>query len=278
MKNICVKLSQPNSGKFRKVLSSKENIFPIFDPENASTYSYTPGATLQDDEWFCITDVKIKEYSIDLLSGKFTTVDFKLLTIPEFYKIDYLFVLGDRFIFFQNIPKSQLVTKKGIFRFGDNFTYRTDCEEIVIKNLPDAIYDKTTDNLYFRRLESITSIFKGIDMLYREATQEETDAFLANSFITLKGDYSSSKVKMANRKRIALAIKTLSELNESERDNIFEYIRDYCPDLKMSGKSFEIGSENELKLLIYGIEQRFYTTIVGGERRLANSIIPLNKG
>ncbi|WP_165659518.1 ATP F0F1 synthase synthase [Sutterella wadsworthensis] len=189
-----------------------------------------------------------------------------------------MFVLGDRFIFFQNIPKSQLVTKKGIFRFGDNFTYRTDCEEIVIKNLPDAIYDKTTDNLYFRRLESITSIFKGIDMLYREATQEETDAFLANSFITLKGDYSSSKVKMANRKRIALAIKTLSELNESERDNIFEYIRDYCPDLKMSGKSFEIGSENELKLLIYGIEQRFYTTIVGGERRLANSIIPLNKG
>ncbi|WP_165659519.1 hypothetical protein [Sutterella wadsworthensis] len=88
MKNICVKLSQRNSGKFRKVLSSKENIFPIFDPENASTYSYTPGATLQDDEWFCITDVKIKEYSIDLLSGKFTTVDFKLLTIPEFYKID----------------------------------------------------------------------------------------------------------------------------------------------------------------------------------------------
>lgn len=277
MKNICVKLSQRESGKYRKVLSSKENIFPTFDPENVSTYSYTPGATLQDDEWFCITDVKTKEYSIDLHSEKIITVDFKSLTFPEFYKIDYLFVLSDKFIFFQNIPKSQLVTKKGFFRFGDNFTYRTDCEEIVIKNFPDAIYDKTTDNLYFRRLESITSIFKGIDMLYREATQEETDAFLANSFIALTGDYSSSKVKMANRKRIALAIKTLSELNDLEKDNIFEYIRDYCPGLKMSGTSFEIGSENELKLLIYGIEQRFYTTIVGGERRLANSIIPLNK-
>lgn len=59
-------------------------------------------------------------------------------------------------------------------------------------------------------------------MLYREATQEETDSFLANDFITLKNDYSSSKVKTANRKRIALAAKTLSELNESDRKNIFE--------------------------------------------------------
>lgn len=106
--------------------------------------------------------------------------------------------------------------------FGEGFTYKTDCAEIVIRDLPDAIYDKTTDTLYFRRLESITSIFRGIDMLYREATQEETDSFLANDFISLKDDYSGSKVKTANRKRIALAAKTLSELDEPDRKNIFK--------------------------------------------------------
>lgn len=278
MKNICVKLSQREPNKYRKMLSSEEAIFPEFEPENTSISVYTPGATLQDDDWFCITSVKKKEYSIDLFSETFTTVDLEMLTRSEFNKIDYLFVLDDRFIFFQNVSKAKLVSQKKIMHLGEDFTFKTDCAEIVIKDLPDAIYDKNTDSLYFRRLESITSIFRGIDMLYREATQEETDSFLANDFITLKNDYSSSKVKTANRKRIALAAKTLSELNESDRKNIFEYIGDYCPNLKVSESAFEVGSENELKMLLYGIEQRFYTTPVGREKRLANSVITLNQG
>lgn len=278
MKNICVKLSQRENKKYRMMLSAKEAIFPEFDPKNTSTSPYTPGATLQDDDWFCIKNVKDKEYSIDLLSEPFSTVDLDSLTRAEFDKIDYLFVIDDRFIFFQKVSKSKLVSQKRIVHFGEGFTYKTDCAEIVIKDLPDAIYDKTTDSLYFRRLESITSIFRGIDMLYREATQEETDTFLSNGFIRLKNNYSSSKVKTANRKRIALATRTLSELNESDRDNIFAYIGGYCPDLKVSENAFEVGSENELKMLLYGIEQRFYTTPVGGEKRLANSVITLNQG
>lgn len=43
----------------------------------------------------------------------------------------------------------------------------------------------------------------------------------------------------------------------------------------MTATSFEVGSEDELKMLLYGIEQRFYTTVVGGEKRIANSVIPL---
>lgn len=278
MKNICVKLSQRENKKYRKMLSSEEAIFPIFDPENTSTLPYTPGATLQDDEWFCITNAKEQGYSIDLLSETFSTADFDSLTRAEFSKIDYLFVLDDRFILFQNVSKSKLVSQKRIVHFGEEFTYKTDCAEIVIRDLPDAVYDKSTDSLYFRRLESITGIFKGIDILYREATQEETDSFLANDFIRLKDDYSSGKVKTANRKRIALAVKTLSELGESDRENIINYIGEYCPELKVSENAFEIGSENDLKMLLYGIEQRFYTTPVGGEKRLANSVITLNQG
>ena len=278
MSNICVKLKQRENSKYRLMLSSDETIFPVFDPESASTSPYPPGATLEDDDWFCIQNVRDTEYSIDLLSETFTTVDLALLTHAEFERIDYLFAFDDRFIFFQNISKSNLIAQKRIFRFGEEFKYRTNCSEIVIREIPDAIYDKTTDSLYFRKLESITSIFRGIDMLYREATQEETDSFLANDFINLKDDYSGSKVKTANRKRIALAAKTLSELGETDRKNIFAYIGEYCPELKVSENAFEVGSENELKMLLYGIEQRFYTTPVGGEKRLANSVITLNQG
>lgn len=71
-------------------------------------------------------------------------------------------------------------------------------------------------------------------------------------------------------------MKTLSELNENDRKNIFAYIGDYCPELQSSENSFEIGTEDDMKKLLFGIEQRFYTTPVGGEKRIANSVIPFN--
>jgi hypothetical protein len=40
-------------------------------------------------------------------------------------------------------------------------------------------------------------------------------------------------------------------------------------------KTLRFLGEEELKKLLYGIEQRYYTTRQGGERRLANSITPL---
>lgn len=123
MKNICVKLSQRENKKYRKMLSSEEMIFPEFDPESASTSPYTPGATLQDDDWFCITNAKEQEYSIDLLSEAVSTADLDSLTRAEFNKIDYLFVIDDRFIFFQNVSKSKLVSQKRIVHFGEGFTY-----------------------------------------------------------------------------------------------------------------------------------------------------------
>ena len=129
MKNICVKLSQRENKKYRKMLSSEEMIFPEFDPESASTSPYTPGATLQDDDWFCITNAKEQEYSIDLLSEAVSTADLDSLTRAEFNKIDYLFVIDDRFIFFQNVSKSKLVSQKRIVHFGEGFTYKTDCHK-----------------------------------------------------------------------------------------------------------------------------------------------------
>ncbi|HEB4103599.1 TPA: ATP F0F1 synthase synthase, partial [Acinetobacter baumannii] len=61
---------------------------------------------------------------------------------------------------------------------------------------------------------------------------------------------------------------------DDDKDAIFDYIQDYCTELKFekSTKNFEISSETEMKFLLYGIEQRFYTTVYGKEKRLANSV------
>ena len=236
-----------------------------------------PGAALEEGEWFSVKNASNQEFAIELLSPGYCSVDYNSLEKKEFCSVDFIFTEINNYICFQNVPKARLVSKKSIISLGTCFEYKMERREIVINTVPDAIYNTTEDVLYFKRLESITSIFRGIDQLYKEATEEETIQFLSNDFIQLKQGYNASKVKTPNRKRISLAQKTLEGLDSDSRKNMFEYIGEYCPKLKVSETSFEIGGEEELKMLLYGIEQRFYTTIVGGEKRIANSVVPLQR-
>lgn len=279
METICVKLRIPGKSiKYRKMASTDENVFPDVATCVASTLLYAAGAELTEGDWFKIEDASHQDFTIDLLNQAYNTADFDLLAPEDFSKIDFLFLIREQDIFFQNVSKTRLVKKKNrIMNIGDKYEYKSGQEEIVVNNLPDAIYCGSSDILYFRRLESITSIFRGIDQLYHEATMEETAQFLQSDFIFLKEGYSANDVKTANRKRIALSLKTLLELRPNDRKNIFAYIGEYCPSLKATEKAFSIGSEDELKLLLFGIEQRFYTTPVGHERRIANSVVPLDR-
>jgi hypothetical protein len=262
------------TNKYRKVISDK-SIFVL--PDNLdNAVAYNPNTLLDDGDWFVITEFSSKEYFLDLLVANFDSVDYEQLGSREFEKLDFLFSYQDENYFFQNILKSQLVRKK-LISFGEPFSFDENSASIVIKDIADAIYDKNKDNLYFRKLSSITSIFGGIDQLHREATETETAKFLNSDFISLINNFSSHDVKIANRKRIALALDTLRNFNDRDKDTVFEYIHDYCPELSATNNSFSIGGENDLKMLLFGIEQRFYTTPVGEERRIANSIISMNQ-
>lgn len=276
MDNICAKLKQREKNKYRTLISVDNKLYSIPPITEDLATTYTPSTLLEEGEWFCVKDASKTDYFIDLPSSTDTSIDFQTLDRKDFTRIDFIFVLSDNYIAFQNISKSKLLSKRRVFALGEAYEFQDGCNEIVINDLPDALYDKSNDTLYFKRLESITSIFRGIDQLYREATEEETTQFLNNDFINLKGGYSANNVKTPNRKRIALAMKTLNELDEKDQKNIFAYIGDYCPELRVSENSFDIGSEEDMKKLLFGIEQRFYTTPIGGEKRIANSIISLS--
>lgn len=239
------------------------------------SYDYSPGTTLDTGEWFKIEGFSDKKYAPEITKTNYASVDYNSLQKTEYQQIDYLFVLFEKGIYFQNIGKARLVKKKGILSFGEEYSYEDELSVLVVNEYPDAIYISDNDTLYFQRLESITSIFNGISELYREATKPEVDEFLRNDFIALANGFDSSKVKVANRKRIAMAMDTFKKLHEDEKEQIFSYIHDYCPELETTGKKFHVDSEESLKMVLFGIEQRFYTTPIGGEKRIANSVIPL---
>lgn len=261
--------------KYRKILSG-ETLYTL--PDNLEDYvEYSPNHNLDEDSWFGIKDFSQQEFCLDLLKRKFSSTEYStLLKRKEVDSLEYIFTFqNDNEYYFQRITKSQLKYRRFI-NLGDKYSFEPKSRNITINSIPDAIYIKNIDIMYFKKLSSISKIFIGISELYREATQEETTTFLESDFIILRDNYTVDAVKQTNRKRIAIAIDLMNNYDNEQKDAVFDSLREYCPDLTAENNSFYIGSENDLKLLLYGIGQRFYTTPDGRERRIANSIITLS--
>lgn len=273
--NYLLAKTKGKKGGIYKVLSNNKDFFETPD-DLSNSKKYDPGYKLDEDEWYSIGKFSTQDYSLDFLKKKFISTDYNQLSTADHDKIEYLCAYQSDVYFFQKISPAQLVRKR--YLSLANTPALIDNEPlIIIHKLPDAVYDKATDTLYFKSLSTISSIFKGIASLYREATQQETETFLQSNFIALGTGYSADKVKKANRKRIAMAMDTLNGLSGKKKKNMLSYINDYCKNLPFDVKkgTFTIETEEELKLLLYGIEERFYTTQVGKEKRLANSVTPL---
>ncbi|HDM8233946.1 TPA: ATP F0F1 synthase synthase [Vibrio campbellii] len=258
-------------------LLSDETLFDELVVTDDACVGYAPDHNLDEDSWFKIDNFSQQPYCLEILKTDFDSKDYDDLPKAKFKDIAQLYaVQGDNF-YFQKITPSLFVTKKMI-AFGEAAELESTEKRLVVNQLADAVYYKAQDKLVFKNLATISSIFKGIDELYKEATKEEVEKFLEEDFIELADGYDTSKVSKPNRKRIALAMDTLAALPVEERDQMYSYIHSYCEErLKFDkeNSTFEINSDDELKYLLYGIEQRFYTTPLGHEKRLANSVQPM---
>lgn len=277
MDHILAKVKGLRKNPYFKLVSDQ----PLYDTDLVSLDAcipYDPDHNLDEDSWFKIESFSQKTFCLDLLKKNFDSKDYFDLKKEQFAKIAYLFSVQDDNFFFQKITPSLFVKRKAIV-FGESAALEKSKARLVINTFPDAVYFKQEDTLVFRSLASISSIFKGIDELYREATNEEVENFLDESFIELNADYSVDKVSIPNRKRIGLAMKTLEGMSADDKTNMLEYIEGYCEqklNFDKQNQKFEISTDEELKLLVYGIEQRFYTTPFGQEKRLANSVVAMS--
>ena len=255
-------------------LVSDQSLFDLVTVDLTACVPYNPDHNLDEDAWFKIEGFSNQAFCIDLLKKVYDSKDYDDLTKENFSKIAYLFAVQGEDFYFQKITPSLFVKRKTLV-FGEAATLEQSQTRLVINALPDAVYFKGSDTLVFRNLATISSIFKGIDELYKEATKEEVEQFLDESFIELSNDYGVEKVSTPNRKRIGLAMKTLESMSADDKTNMLEYIDGYCEQklkFDQQNQKFEISTDEDLKLLVYGIEQRFYTTPFGKEKRCANSV------
>ncbi|WP_232367620.1 ATP F0F1 synthase synthase [Alteromonas pelagimontana] len=246
-------------------LVSDQSLFDTVKVDLEACVPYNPDHNLDEDSWFKIEGFSNQAFCIDLLKKIYDSKDYDDLTKENFSKIAYLFAVQGEDFYFQKITPSLFVKRKTLV-FGEAAELEKSQTRLVINALPDAVYYKASDTLIFKNLATISSIFVGIDELYKEATKEEVEQFLEEPFIEKSNGYSVDKVSKPNRKRIGLAMKTLENMSPDDKTNMLEYIDGYCEQklkFDQQNQKFEISTDEDLKLLVYGIEQRFYTTPFG---------------
>lgn len=277
MDYVLAKVKSLRKKPFFKLVSDL-SLFDAITLNVAGCIIYNPDHNLDEDSWFKIEQFSQKKYCIGLIKDSFDSKDYDDLKKVQFTNIAYIFSVQGVDFYFQKISPSLFIRRKTLV-FGEIAKVEESENRLVVNAQPDAVYFKASDTLIFRNLATISSIFPDIDELYKEATNAEVAQFLAEPFLELTGGYNTEKVSKPNRKRIALAMDTLATMSAQNKANMHLYIKGYCiQKLKFDEQNskFEISTDDELKLLLYGIEQRFYTTPFGNEKRLANSVVNLS--
>ena len=272
---LIAKVTKSNPSTHYKVISDHTTF--QFNVDEYSLIEYSPDHNLDEDSLFKVSNFTKKNYCLDLLKKEILSADFNNIPDNKYKDVLYLCAVQKEIICFQKVTPSTYL-KRAILTLRKDAIIEESNNKILINSFPDAVFIPKQNILVFKKLSTISGIFEGMNELYKEATNEEVEAFFNQSFFALDGNYNVSKVGKLNRKRITFAKETFDKLGHKEKEEIINYIHQYCKDIQYNEqeKKFSISTDSQLKSVLYGIQERFYTTNLGGEKRLANSIQKLS--
>lgn len=215
MDQVLARIKRLRKNPYRRVLSDT-TLYTALDLGSVSTVVYNADHNLDEDAWFKVDQFSKTGFFLEELSDNIDAKDYDDLGREKFADISYLMCVQGEDVYFQKITPSSYIQRKMI-QFGEAAQLVETANRIVVKATPDAAYVRSKDILVFKDLATISSIFNGIDQLYKEATDAEVKDFLSSDFIKIKGDYSHNSVSKPNRKRLALVAETLKSMSEAQR-------------------------------------------------------------
>lgn len=258
-------------GTFRKVLSNQTvyNDIPGFDDKR----QYNDELNLRDGQWFVLEHFSEKDYAPILIKEDFNSAAWSQISREDYDKIDYIVSVQNdgNLLIFQNVTTRLIYKRQSLLSLDEQPSLINKDHTLVINTYADAYYVHNTDSLYFKRLSNITSIFSGINELYNEATDAEVDSLFRLSMLHIDPDFTRDKVKTANRRKIKEALDMYNNYTTEQKTQLPNYLKKYCSDLVYDehlGK-FEISTEKTLTLLLNGLCQRYYTTEISNEKKVA---------
>lgn len=257
-----------------KCISTYENDLVSYELQEEFLVPFSPDTLIEDHQFFEIKSYDSASYCPDFLKKDIVQAELDQASKDQINKLSYILIDQGDFWFIQTILTSHLLQKTSWLDVKD-FRVSAENSVLIINSKPDIIVNRKNKSLYFKKLSNANKVFDGIDQLYREATTNEVMIILDDPIVKLANDMCSDKVSIPNRKRVAQVVERFQKMNPTERSVIIESIKGYTK-LKIEDESVVIESDNDLKLFLYGLEERYYTTHLGQEKRIANSIIPVS--
>lgn len=258
------------STEYRNVLSQNDNIMDDFDVSDIEQVDFTASHKLEDEEWFKISNFSDQEYFIEECSNDHSTASLTQISNDEYKKIKCVGILQGNQKHFQRITPSLYVNRKTILDYSGDPKIVEHRKQIEIRKESDAVYLADIDTLFFKSIAKIKIIFPGIAVLHREATQPEVDEFIGYDFVS-PTDYSAESVGTQNRKRIADIGAKYKSLPQAKQRKLIAYAKEKSG-IDLEGDAFKITSDNDLKNLLYAMDQRYYYADIYEENRIANSV------
>ena len=262
------------TGTFRKVLSD-ETIYsdiPVFD----DVRPYNDEIKLTDGQWFELADFNTKAYAPQLVTQAFNAAAWSQIDRADYEKIDYLVSVQQEgnLLAFQNVTTSLIYKRQSWLSLDEQPSLLNKDHLLVIHKEADAYYKRDTNKLYFKRLSAITNIFSGINELYNEATDAEVQNALNLDMLNVSPDFTKEKVKTANRRKIREAMDMYNNYTPQQKAQLPIYLQKYCPGLAYNAATskFAITDEKTLTQLLNGLCQRYYTTEISNEKKVALSV------
>lgn len=260
-------------GSFCKVLSDQQVYCDI--PSFEDNRPYNDEVRLLENQWFVLANFSQKEYAPSLVKDEFNAAQWSQIDRANYGRIDYTVAVQDdgNQLIFQNITSSLIYKRQNWLSLDDQPSLLNKAHLLVIHDQADAYYQRNNDCLYFQRLSSITNIFPGINELYNEATDDEVDLVLSLPILNVVPNFTKDKVKTANRRKIREALDMYNQYNNQQKEQLPLYMQKYCPRLSFDSVSgrFDIIDEKTLTLLLNGLCQRYYTTEISQEKKVALS-------
>ena len=260
-------------GSFCKVLSDQQVYCNI--PSFEDNRPYNDEVRLRENQWFVLANFSEKKYAPSLVKEEFNAARWSQIDRADYGMIDYIISVQDdgSQLMFQNVTNSLIYRRQSLLSLDDQPSLLNKKHLLVIHEQADAYYQRENDCLYFQRLSSITSIFPGINELYNEATDAEVEVVLSLPMLNIAPDFTKNNVKTANRRKIRGALDMYNQYNNQQKEQLPLYMQKYCPDLSFNDvtRKFEISDEKTLTLFLNGLCQRYYTTEISQEKKVALS-------
>lgn len=273
MDYLLARIDTRKKANMRMVLS---DITTYDGVDTSRSREYNDDYKLHDGEWFVVDGFKEKPFFKAWVTEPFNAMDYSQIQRNEYKGIKFLLAKQGDCLMFQRLFSGSVYENRAVLSFpiDDQPHLRTDNQLVVINKEPDAVYNMTENTLYFRSIPSAKPLFPGIEVLYKEATHEEVDNFLQQDFIRLNGGFTADNVSTLNRRHIKEAKDVYNSYTLQDKLDLKEYAQKYRPNLNYNpaSDSCEISNDDQLKDLVYCILQRFYTTEIGGHKRVAHSV------